>query len=480
MKKAKVLFFAADPHSVGGKTSRLQLDGEVREIRREVSTASRGKDLEFDEHWAARPGDLLRALEETRPQVVHFSGHCGDAGLVLVGSHASHGHQVGAEALEKLFEAYRGDIRVVVLNACLSRPQAEAIAAVVGCAIGTQSAITDAAAITFSSTFYQAIACGKSVQSAFDKARLALTLEHFEERECPQLVVREGVDATKLFVVEPKPDPRRRWAGVAAVGVVTAVAGVNLIGGEEEPFAACAWAGVPRALMAQPVSLMAGPSGPQSDLERAKADYAAGRYGAAFPRFRRLAANQNLEAMRFVGDMFLRGHGTVAYPDSGIYWLRQAAYKRDPQAMTMLGSAYEQGEGVERSIRWARDWYHKAADEKHSAEAMRRLGALYRSEQNHASALRWFQNATKAGSLDARIDAGEMYEQGRGTPRDMGAAFCLYRTAAEAGSLRGMLIMGRIYRNGIGADRDYDSAKKWYEKAARAGSPEARRALAEL
>ncbi len=480
MKKAKVLFFSADPHSVSGG-NRLQLDAEVREIRQKVSTASHRDDLDFDAHWAARPGDLLQALDETRPRVVHFSGHCGDAGLVLVGAQASRGQHVGASALAKLFGMYRGDIRVVVLNACLSLPQAEAIAEVVGCAIGTQSEITDAAAITFSSTFYQAIASGKSVQSAFDKARLALALDHFHEQDCPQLVVRPGVDATKLFVVEPGPDPRRKWAGVAAVGLVTVLAGVNLIGGGGEgPFAACAWAGAPPAPTAQPVSLMAGPSGVLSDLDRAKADYEAGRYAAAFPRFRRLAENENLEAMRFVGAMFLRGHGTAAYPDSGIYWLRQAAYKRDPQAMTMLGAAYENGEGVKHSLSRAREWYHKAADEKHWAEAMRSLGTHYRRQQNHASALTWFQNAVKAGSLEARIDAGQLYEQGHGTPRDMEEAVCLYRTAADGGSLRGMLIMGGMYRNGIGVDRDPGEAKEWYEKAARAGSPEAMRALKEL
>jgi len=479
MKKAKVLFFAADPHSVrSGSAPRLQLDVEVREIRQRVSTARYRDDLDFDTHWAARPGDLQQALGETRPRVVHFSGHCGDAGLVLVGSEASRGHSVGAAALAQLFEAYRGDIRVVVLNACLSLPQAEAIAEVVGCAIGTLTQITDAAAITFSSSFYRAIALGDSVQAAFDKARAALAVEHFEERECPQLVVRPGVDPTRLFVVEPK----RRWAGLAAAGLTGAVlVGAALLHGEEEePFSACAWAGTPHALMAPAGFSTAGPPGVQSDLDRAKVDYEAGRYAAAFPRFRRLAQGGDPEAMGFVGVMFLRGQGTGAQPDSGIHWLRQAADRDDARGMIELGSAYQYGDGVRRSRRWARHWLYRAADEKDWAEAMRRLGVLYREEQDHATALTWFQSAVKAGSRDARIDAGQLYEQGRGTSRDLEAALCLYRTAAEAGSLRGMLIMGRIYRNGIGVPRDYDRAEEWYRKAAAGGSPEGMHALGEL
>lgn len=479
MKKAIVLFFAADPNSAPphGHGSRLLLDEEVREIRQKVRTARYRDDLDLDTHWAARTDDLLQALDETHPQVVHFSGHCGDAGLVLVGSEASRGHCVGVSALAQLFEVYRGDIRVVVLNACLSLPQAEAIAEVVGCAIGTHTEITDAAAITFSSSFYGAIANGNSVQAAFKKARAALGMKHFEERECPQLVVRPGVDASKVFVVEP----RRRWAGLAAAGLVGAVlVGAKLLhGGGGEPFSACAWAGAPHALMAPAGLSTGGPPGVQSDLDRAKVDYEAGRYAAAFPRFRRLAQSGNPEAMGFVGLMFLRGQGTTAHPDSGIRWLREAAYRRDPQGMTELGSAYQHGNGVKLSLSRAREWYHKAAD-NHSAEAMRRLGALYRNEQDHATALTWFQNAVKAGSLEARIDAGQLYEQGQGTPRDLEAALCLYRTAAEAGSLRGMLIMGRIYRKGIGVPQDYDRAEEWYRKAAAEGSPEGMHALGEL
>ena len=479
MKKAKVLFFAADPHSVGDRSApRLQLDREVREIRRQVSTASHREALDFDTRWAARPDDLLQALGETRPRVVHFSGHGGDAGLVLVGSGPSHGHRVGAEALAQLFEVYRGDIRVVVLNACQSLPEAEAIAAVVGCAVGARTGITDEAAITFGSAFYGAVACGDSVQTAFGRARAALAVKHFEERECPQLVVRPGVDAGKLFVVEPK----RRRAGLAAAGLVGAVlVGATLFRGErEEPFSACARAGVRQALIAPGGFSAAGPLGVPSDLDRAKADYEAGRYAEAFPRFRRLAQNKEPEAMGFVGVMFLGGQGTRAQPDSGIHWLRQAAYRRDPRGMIELASAYQHGNGVNRSLVRARDWYHKAADERHSAEAMRRLGSLYRAEQNYGTALTWFQNAVEAGSLDARIDAGQMYEQGVGTSPDLEAAVCLYRTAAEAGSLPGMLNMGRVYRNGIGVDRDYEEAAEWYGKAAAEGSPGGMRVLGEL
>jgi len=489
MKKPKVLFFAADPNSAPphGNHRRLLLDEEVRQIRQAVPARYRD-DLDLDTHWAARPDDLLQALDETHPRVVHFSGHCGDDGLILVGSDGSRGHCVGASALAQLFEAYRGDIRVVVLNACLSLPQAEAIAAVVGCAIGTRSAISDAAAISFSSAFYRAIASRNSVKAAFDRARAALALKHFNERDCVQLVVGPSVDPTRLFVVAPDEVPegkldeqggKRGWvrvtAGVLTLGVVAALSLPH--GGRREPVAGCAWAGSPRPLLATSGSSPAlsttggGSSAALSEFDRAKLDYEAGRYAAAFSRFRRFAQSGNPEAMGYLGTMFLRGQGSTVSPDSGIHWLREGAYKRDPQAMTELASAYQYGHGVGRNLGRAREWYHKAADEKHWVEAMRQLADLYRDEQNYGAALLWYQNAVLAGSREARVDAGQLYEHGQGIARDLEEARCLYQTAAEAGSVRGMLNLGRIYEHGIGVPRNDDRAQEWYRRAAAAGAP---------
>ncbi|HEX8832535.1 MAG TPA: CHAT domain-containing protein [Longimicrobium sp.] len=483
MKKAKVLFFSADPLSINGENApRLQLDAEARAIREKVRASEHRDSLVFDYRLAVRADDLLQALNEVQPDVVHFSGHGWSEGLFLMDPHGQGPQRVDSDFLVDLFRIFRGKIRVVVLNACLTEAQAKAIAGEVGCAIGMRRKISDLAAITFGEAFYRALGFGHSLQTAFDQACLMLPKA---ERDCPQLVERSGVDASNVFVVEPLPEPepvprpapspkkKRRRTGGGAVVIATVAAG-RLWPGDPP---ACASAGPPQAQAGPSLGVM---SGVQSDFARAKRDYEAGRYAVAFPRFRRSAESGNLEAMGFLGAMFLHGQGTPVRPDSAVYWLRRAAYDRDPQAMTTLGWAYENGQGVQLSLVRAREWYHKAADEKHWAEAMRRLGALSRREQDHAAALTWFQRAMKAGSADARVDIGELYEQGQGAPRDLETAVCFYRTGAEGGSVRGMLIMARIYRNGLGVSRDYDKARVWYENATRKGSPEAMYALGEL
>jgi hypothetical protein len=201
MNKAVVLFFAADPLSApaaGGMP--LQLAEDIRRIRNQVRLADYRDALVFDFRLAAQADDLIQALNETSPQVVHFSGHGTSEGLILVGRNETAQH-ISAKALEDLFQIFRGNIQVVVLNACFSLPQAQAIARVVGCAIGTGKVISDDAAITFGGAFYGALAFGRSVQAAFDQARVALALKHPGEEETPQIVAGPGVDPAQIFVV---------------------------------------------------------------------------------------------------------------------------------------------------------------------------------------------------------------------------------------------------------------------------------------
>lgn len=224
--KVKVLFFAADPLSrpPNGGEARLLLDEDVREIRIKVRAAEHRDALEFDYRLAARPDDLLQGLDETQPQIVHFSGHGGSRGLMLMDPRGSRPHYVDAAALSQLFRAFRGDIRLVVLNACFSLPQAEAIAEVVGCTIGTSGTISDAAAITFGARFYGAIAFGHSVQAAFDQACAALALSHSAERDRPRLIARRDVDPRRIRLVNPASRIGLAVGAVAVAGVALAAA----------------------------------------------------------------------------------------------------------------------------------------------------------------------------------------------------------------------------------------------------------------
>jgi hypothetical protein len=67
----KVLLFAANPRG----TAPLDLPREFREIDQEVRLGAFRDAMELILVPGTRPVDLLRKLNECRPQVVHFSSH---------------------------------------------------------------------------------------------------------------------------------------------------------------------------------------------------------------------------------------------------------------------------------------------------------------------------------------------------------------------------------------------------------------------
>ena len=187
MDKVKVLFLAANPGHAEAPARRgnppNHRQGPGRGASRLVRASSR---------WAVRPDDLLQALLEVKPHIVHFSGHGSPAQQLILLDDQGNPKPVSQEALVHLFRTLKDNVRVVVLNACYSRPQAEALAQTIDCTIGMNRPIGDEAAIVFAASFYRAIGFGRSVKEAFELGKAALLLEGIPEDKTPELLTRNG------------------------------------------------------------------------------------------------------------------------------------------------------------------------------------------------------------------------------------------------------------------------------------------------
>ena len=98
-----------------------------------------------------------------------------------------------------------GNLRLVVLNACHTRSQAEALTEVVDCVVSMNRTISDRAAIKFAASFYGALAFGRSVQRAFDQGVARLRAEGIAEAGTPELLVRAGIDGSRVILVGAAP-----------------------------------------------------------------------------------------------------------------------------------------------------------------------------------------------------------------------------------------------------------------------------------
>jgi tetratricopeptide (TPR) repeat protein len=198
----KLLFLSANPVNV---VTQLRPEEELREIKQEVRRSARRDQLEIVSELAVRVRDLEDALELHKPDIVHFSGHGNHASEIFLEDEDGTRKAIDRDAICELFRLSKGNIRVVVLNACHAKDQAAALSKTIDFTIGMNDVIDDKVAIVFAARFYKSLAFGCSVQEAFDRAVNRLRLERFDAARVPILLVREGVDAAQSRIVKKSP-----------------------------------------------------------------------------------------------------------------------------------------------------------------------------------------------------------------------------------------------------------------------------------
>lgn len=192
----KLLYLAANPTD----TRTLRLDEEIREIDTAFIHSQYRAQFDIRQHWAVHVVDLQRCLLRHQPHIVHFSGHGNVASRIILEDAKGESHPVSPRALSELFSVLKDNIRCVVLNACYTEPQAQAIAEHIDCVVGMSSVIGDRAAISFAAAFYLALGYGRDVRAAFKLGCVEIDLENLNEQHVPKLLARRADPSTVRFV----------------------------------------------------------------------------------------------------------------------------------------------------------------------------------------------------------------------------------------------------------------------------------------
>ncbi|MEI6063974.1 MAG: AAA-like domain-containing protein [Pseudanabaena sp. ELA748] len=204
MPQTKVLLLSANPSN----TDRLRVEAEFREIEECHQKSNLRDRFAIVSKGAVRIDDLQPILLQEVPRVVHFSGH-GAAANGLVLEHDDGSWQLApTDALADLFRILQNGIDCVVLNACFSQVQAEAIARYVPYVLGMNQAIGDLAAIEFAKGFYGALFEGRSVKEAFELGKNLIALKNIPEAQTPVLLERlyESQILPKVNIVIEEPE----------------------------------------------------------------------------------------------------------------------------------------------------------------------------------------------------------------------------------------------------------------------------------
>ena len=190
---AKILILTANPDD----SDRLRVDAEVRDIQEALKRTG----FEVVQRSAARIKDLSALLEE-RPAIVHFAGH-GDTSGILLQADDGYTRGVSPSALAGMFEVFRHNVRCVVLNACFTAAQAEALAVYIDWVVSQEGDIGDDAARRFAAAFYTALGNGSDVELAFAYAEKSVALAEPDANIRPRMYRKTGARPFRAAACEP-------------------------------------------------------------------------------------------------------------------------------------------------------------------------------------------------------------------------------------------------------------------------------------
>jgi TPR repeat protein len=122
---------------------------------------------------------------------------------------------------------------------------------------------------------------------------------------------------------------------------------------------------------------------------------------------------------------------------------RAAASKGDAKAAYVLGTAYEEGNGVPQDYKQAMDWFLRAAI-RGDARAQWKLGLGYLKafgrEEDDRQAAEWFKRAANQGNVSAQLVLSRLYFTNRGVPLDYVRAYTWATIAAQASNIDEQLL----------------------------------------
>lgn len=181
----RILILVANPLDTG----RLRLDHEVRQIQERLKRSAERDRFEIISQWAVQIEDLRAALLEYRPHIVHFSGHGGGEEGLALDDGKGRTKMLTTRVLTGLFKLIPS-IECVLLNACYSEVQANALVSLVPYVIGMNRAIGDEAAIEFAKGFYDGLGYNRTYPEAFEFGLNAIDRDDIPETATPILKMK--------------------------------------------------------------------------------------------------------------------------------------------------------------------------------------------------------------------------------------------------------------------------------------------------
>ncbi|WP_290992457.1 CHAT domain-containing protein [Hyphomicrobium sp.] len=195
--KLRIAFLTTNPV----RDAALRTDMEMRDVLKELKKSPNRDYVEVRHLPAARLEDLLDALNEFKPNVIHFSGHGGDSAVLFDNRDVDEdgGVELDFGVVQETIDATHSPPDLLVFNACDTVVGADVFLKTVRAVVAMSDSITDSAATLFSTRFYAALASGQSIGDALKQGKVVLKAAKLaDDADLPTLIVRKGLSQESL------------------------------------------------------------------------------------------------------------------------------------------------------------------------------------------------------------------------------------------------------------------------------------------
>ena len=176
-------------------------------------------------------------------------------------------------------------------------------------------------------------------------------------------------------------------------------------------------------------------------------------------------------------DLYKKGEYASSQNDyvTAVSYYRKAAKQHYSKAQIALGQCYEWGQGVNKNLKQAKEWYFKAAEQGETVACYRLGYVYYYEDNNYKEAVKWLTKGTEMQNKDwpywaCKIAMGVCYRDGNGVEKNTSRAYNIINDAflqcSDDDVATGVAASGHLswlYYKGIGVKKDWVKAKDYLE-----------------
>jgi hypothetical protein len=168
-----ILFVAASPTDLVDLQPRKEFFLLLHALADELNLTTESDNYQIIPVFQSKVTDLTRAIQFFNPHFIHFVGHGSRSDGLYFENDRGEAEPIPVQAIARFFDLANKNIEAVLLNACYSQQQAEAIKQAEPNIqlIATTQQIRNEDALNFSRVFYQSLFSDKNVAQAFEQGK---------------------------------------------------------------------------------------------------------------------------------------------------------------------------------------------------------------------------------------------------------------------------------------------------------------------